>query len=122
MIKKFLEKIEKLRRYFLLNSKTNDQKSHGKIVYLMTKYFHKNNIDFEIYKIHDIVVVNHMLYNGITIVVTLERPGIFIGRKGKDIDDLRNFLKVSTYMDVEILLKESNLWNHKYVPMEYMVL
>lgn len=109
---------ENYRRKLLYGSKTNDQKLHDLVIYQMTLYFYENKINRDIYCIHEIDVIKHYLYNGVTIIITLERPGVFIGRRGADIDRIREYLKDKLKMDIEILLKESTLWKRRYIPPE----
>ena len=48
--------------------------------------------------------------NGITLTITLERPGFLIGRAGRTLDSLTEYLKTLLDADVKIKLVEDKTW------------
>lgn len=50
----------------------------------------------------------------IEVIITLERPGLIIGKAGSTIDALTAHLKTELKKDVKINVKESELWNKLY--------
>lgn len=50
-------------------------------------------------------------FNELTITITLERPGLMIGKGGKTIFELEKFLSTREYcVPVKLQLKDSKLW------------
>ena len=46
----------------------------------------------------------------LTITITLERPGLIIGKGGKIIDSLKKYLEMLYEIEITILILESKLW------------
>ena len=50
-----------------------------------------------------------------TIIITLERPGILIGKGGRNIEDIKKFLiESSNITDLDVSIMESKLWKNIY--------
>ena len=48
--------------------------------------------------------------NKILVIITLERPGLLIGKQGTTIDQLTKFLNYDKRTEVSIQIKESRVW------------
>lgn len=51
------------------------------------------------------------------IIITLERPGFLIGRKGEIINKLIEYMKTNITENLNIILKESDIWKIDYKEM-----
>lgn len=75
---------------------------------LMSQFFVNEDISRDVLEITDVdVKIKKKL---VTVTVTLGRPGLLIGKMGKTIDALKEYLENMIERDVEILIKESKLW------------
>lgn len=82
-----------------------------KIKRVMMAYFHHHKWDYY----HTITDVE--LYRDgwkIKLIITTHRPGILIGRSGKFIDGLKEWIDIELDHSVEIEIKESKLWLNLY--------
>jgi len=53
--------------------------------------------------------------DGISIEIETHRPGLLIGKAGKIIDELRDFIKEDTKENIHFSIKECMLWYGLYV-------
>lgn len=49
--------------------------------------------------------------NKVDVTITLERPGLLIGKGQKTIDGLKRYLNKEHKYHVDIMIEQSNLWN-----------
>lgn len=74
----------------------------------MSQFFVNEDINRSVLEITDVdVKIKKKL---VIVTVTLGRPGLLIGKMGRTIDALTEYLKKILERDVEILIKESKLW------------
>lgn len=65
-------------------------------------------------QIHNLMITNFEVEktsNVINITITLERPGILIGKGGITIDSLKKYLENQIQIPVTIKIKESRMWH-----------
>lgn len=75
---------------------------------MILQHFENEDINKNIMGITNVVVKNKK--SRIFITITLERPGILIGKAGRTIDGLENYLVRIFEKPVKISIKESKLW------------
>lgn len=79
-----------------------------KVRRLINQFFINEDIYRSSLEITDAVVKNKFDY--VHVCITLQRPGILIGKGGKTIDGLKKYLQEILKKDVVIDIKESKLW------------
>lgn len=84
------------------------EKTDKNIKWSMLQYFNHNEINWQAYELH--LIITKILKNKIVITVWLGRPGIFIGKGGRTIDALSEFLTNKFETKVEIKIKEFDIW------------
>lgn len=105
---------KKIKLYLKLYFKTRKNKrelhtiTSRKIRRLILQFFQNNKINRFVLGITDIKTKINK--KRITIIITLERPGLLIGKGGETIDSLQNYLNRILNRDVKFLIKESKLW------------
>lgn len=102
--------MNKLQRYF--NRKKRAKELHGfnpkRVRRLINQFFENEDIYRPRLEITDVVVKNKKLF--IEITITLVRPGLLIGKQGRTIDALKEYLEKLLEKFVEIKIKESKIW------------
>jgi len=68
-------------------------------------------IGYEMFRKLQITNIEVKIDKIITITVTLERPGLLIGKAGRTIDELTERLSKRLNDKVEIIIKDSEIWN-----------
>lgn len=70
------------------------------------------------HRLHQLQITNlksRVKNNEIQFIVTLQRPGLLIGKGGKDLNKLETDLSIMLEKPVKIFIKECSLWNwNKY--------
>lgn len=80
----------------------------------MKAYFIAKNINYTDFEIHDInIELSDKDRGSAEIKIKLGRPGIFIGRGGKDVNDLQKFLEDTYLMDIKFALEDFDPFNNQ---------
>jgi hypothetical protein len=89
------------------------------ILYTIGYYWlQHNNFNYEeTYKTIDSIGIKHLKIFGNRIYIVLDRPGIFIGLKGKDINAIEDMLYQNTEKQLKFYIIEDKITNYLY-PME----
>ena len=99
-IKRYFEKKRIKRELRAITSK--------RVKRMILQHFENESINKSIMEITNVVVKNKKCC--IFITITLERPGILIGKAGRTIDGLEKYLERIFEKPVKISIKESKLW------------
>jgi ribosomal protein S3 len=107
--------INKIKRKLLVYCEGKDSSVHQQVMYRITAYFHSTGFNRTKVGITDISVERMLFSKDINIIITLDRPGILIGKKCKYISQLTTYLNCCFKGDVKISLVQSKLWKYEYV-------
>ncbi len=82
------------------------------VIFGLEQYCEETEINKNIFLIHFIEVDE--VEEIVNVTITLERPGIFIGKAGSTINQITTFLTMYLNKTVKIHLKEFNPWKLKF--------
>jgi ribosomal protein S3 len=74
----------------------------------LQQYFINQNIPASAFEIHYIEVKTKK--SEIIVTITLGRPGLFIGKQGRTLDEIRKYLSDTLEKPVKIQLMEYDVW------------
>jgi len=97
------------------NSPTNE--IYNNVIFALQTYCEEREIDRNKFQIHLIEVEESQTDSQeeiINVTITLGSPGIFIGKGGREINCITNFLTMYLDKIVKIHLKEFNPWKPKF--------
>jgi len=78
----------------------------------LNMYFITNECYNVQYSITDVEVESNK--TGMVIIITTNRPGILIGKGGKDINHLTEYLNKQFKVNIQLKIKECKLWHKLY--------
>lgn len=90
------------------NIKNTFFKNHSLVKTWLRKEIEIQNSKWNEYGITNVKVNDSKIKT--TITITVQRPGLFIGRKRKNINNLENSFKNSFKKSLEIKIKQSKIW------------
>lgn len=106
--------LTQLQTYIKSKFKDNAEESQNKAIRRYMSYFFEYEANIYILNFGITKVESKELKNEIVVTVTLERPGVFIGKGGSVIDKLSAGLSEELGKKVRIDLEESQLWKKLY--------
>ena len=92
--------------FFKLNEKP---KSRQPYLRLISNFLTENDMSHVLSIITDVKVIKKK--SETLLIITLHRPGLLIGKGGRSIDKLQEFLRNETNENLFINIKEENLWH-----------